>query len=1260
MAGSITMEKKAEDEILSKRNFQKGSGIDLGSFLVDTEPQEKVLDEPPEIEEEKEVDIAVGEIGEIFSRGDGPSRINRDGTVNAPPEMDSVTEYAIEGEKRIHLGLMISMIVVWSAIGAIVGTTLGPLLSTIGLLLMAGFGIWLGEVWIPKKSMNLLGVTWVIISMKLLYGLAISMYSWDWVSQTELGVFLFGLVALNIVIAQRHNEDAIAAQATLVLLAIGSAAGGPYGEEGVAVMIGLGTLLLHCLAYLRKSGNLASLGIAVSYLWIGLHAISNNWNIVGIKITPFDDELLLFLLMFGVTGINAITATKFAKEENWFSSAFEGMGLGKPGLWSVSVGLGMFGALLAIASNRLETGYAIAQLILLISAFGPSYLVVRGESWARLQRYALWPAPLLLAVLILMVRGIIEPPFSEPWSLYAVFSAMITGIALLNHQHAVSDHVLWIGSIITVILLTLLIQADENMWARTLLACQAIVWVGLAWLAIRRTSPSLAGTATLAPWIWLLFFASNLENRLISVDLIPINIGEVDLMVYMLLLICIQVPLNLKLGDTGVNLAGRLAGMSELTARMRDSGMMRLWNISFITALCTIVFVSNPGIIPSYGLILVMGVLLLSHAIAMRMDRHQGTPRTILISWAIAAIILQWRFGFGAFWIALLGMASVLIVSWSEENARRLSQGEGLSHAALMPGKLITITLGFISVMLMLIGLNEPINAALTDSDILPNDIANLRLAAIASMITLGVLYLPRASTLDKLLPSAIASIAVLVSVGLAGNSLADNPTLAITGISFVITGSWLAAQGEIRSRLKQVTERDERLEKYLTRSTTTEQSLAGQDAKSQIKMIDAELIQLSEDQKKRSRRRSSTGEYDLIVGDIHHKPTIVISFISVTILIGVYFSWVSASSLLAIAMSSFVSVLFIGIARWRAEQVNLQLPDIMGIESPVAVTMAGLTLIQIAGRLGDSSVQAEYQWEVLVLLGSLVILAGISLVGRKDLGLRIPSALEGIVLLILTSRLLTSLMGVDSIQLLPNFSDELSWIVPVWSLEAFLLASVLLFEWVESQRIKRGLGDHRGAVGRVGWAAMIMTISFGVAGIIVGVLTLKNAIKWIQPAVPVGLALFLPISWNALGNWIDVIDDTTALFMVALGIIGLITAIVCVVMRIDVWVAAGLWIGHLLIPTGAFGHYEHTTVLMMVLVLAVSTTSWLIGVITLRRAWRIIGAIDLLIAWIIAGTLMLSGATELMVLIMLVATAILLGLVTWLGQKYESQISNT
>ena len=185
-------------------------------------------------------------------------------------------------------------------------------------------------------------------------------------------------------------------------------------------------------------------------------------------------------------------------------------------------------------------------------------------------------------------------------------------------------------------------------------------------------------------------------------------------------------------------------------------------------------------------------------------------------------------------------------------------------------------------------------------------------------------------------------------------------------------------------------------------------------------------------------------------------------------------------------------------------------------------------------------------------------------------------------------------------------------------------------------------------------WFLMI----FGIAGIIASIFAIKNAIKWTQPAVPLGVAIFLPISWNALGNWIEIVDDTTALFMIAIGIIGLICSIVSVVTNKEVWLSSGLWAGHILIPSAAFAHYEHTTVLMMVLVLAVSTTSWLIGVITLRRAWRVFGALDLLLAWMIAGILVLAGANNLMILIMLIATAILLGLVTWLGQKYEQEIA--
>ena len=122
------MEKEAEDEILSKKNFQKTSGINLDNFIIQSAFEDDVSDELETISEEQ-VDEAVGEVAEIFSRGDLPSNINKDGSVKEAPEIDSVTEYATEGEKRLHYGLMIAMIVVWSAIGTIVGTS--PIFSNI-------------------------------------------------------------------------------------------------------------------------------------------------------------------------------------------------------------------------------------------------------------------------------------------------------------------------------------------------------------------------------------------------------------------------------------------------------------------------------------------------------------------------------------------------------------------------------------------------------------------------------------------------------------------------------------------------------------------------------------------------------------------------------------------------------------------------------------------------------------------------------------------------------------------------------------------------------------------------------------------------------------------------------------------------------------------------------------------------------------------------------------------------------------------------
>ena len=100
--------------------------------------------------------------------------------------------------------------------------------------------------------------------------------------------------------------------------------------------------------------------------------------------------------------INAAMASRFSSSENWFSSGLNAVGLGKPALWSVSVGLGMIGALMAIAANRDDSSYALAMVTGLLTVFSGSYLTVRGVNPKRIIGLNGVGLILLLFVLILL------------------------------------------------------------------------------------------------------------------------------------------------------------------------------------------------------------------------------------------------------------------------------------------------------------------------------------------------------------------------------------------------------------------------------------------------------------------------------------------------------------------------------------------------------------------------------------------------------------------------------------------------------------------------------------------------------------------------------------------------------------------------------------------------------------------------------------------------------------------------------------------
>jgi len=1281
------------DEMIRKKNFSRARGLDISSFMINEEKDEQES-ESVDLEEDvvKDIDKAMGEVVELFSRGGDEHKmagaVQKDGTVIKPPENDSVTDMSIHGEKRLGFGLLIAMIFIWSAIGTIVGTVLAPVVSATGLILMVIIGLLLGEKWIPNPNMRILGVTWVIISMKLFYGLAIDMWRWDWLvglpieEGQALGIFLLSAVGLNIFLAQRHDEDAIAAQATLILLVIGSATGALYGELGIAVMIAVGTMMLHGLALLRNSGNLASLGIAVSYLWIGAHAISNNWNLFGLEIIPFEDDLILFLLMVCITAANATMAAKFVDADNWFSSAFKSLGLGKPGLWSVSVGLGMIGALLAIAANRLETGYALAQLVLLLTAFSASYLVVRGVPWTSLAPWVLVPAPFLLAALSLMVSGAFDAELErfslQPYSLYAAMTALFTASALLRHQTAVSDHVLWAGGLVIVTLLTLLIPADDqSTGSRTLLISQGIVWIGLSYLAVQRNSPSIAGTAVIAPWIWLLFFATDAENRLISADFIPVAIAEYDLAMWMGLLLVQQVWVNIEHGETGLNIASRLAGLSEFSARLRDSAVLQLWNLSFLLTLFVTWAITRPGALPAYGLYGILCALLAGHVAMVYLGKHKGKPRSLMTVWGISAVALSWTYGQAAIWALTLVAACAVLLHVSDRMKASGANEFELKKAEALPGQLLTLMMGLLSGFFVIIAL-DPLNmTVLTGSENLLAEEYNLLILTIITLAAIA-LYLVRASKLEKLLPPALSAVGLMVVMILAGQVQDSGIVVLLTITAFIVSGAYLALQGEFRSgmralarkeeRLARIEEKRQRLADFISQNSESEgqenvdKEVEATKKDSNLQLIDVELLDLAEKQRKRAKRAGSIGQYDLEVGDIHHRPVIVISFLVTVILASMFLSFTTGNGFTILAFCVMVSILFITLARLRANQIGLRLPDVMGIELPIAISMAGLVLVHITGRISNSVIELDDAKHLAVIAVGLTILSGVGLLGRSDLGLRIPNALEGIVYLLAFDRIICVIIGGEvplPFQFDPFDGALMDWIIPLVFIEILMLGFLFGFDWVEGERIKRGLADHRGSGGRSAWLVFASMVSFGPAAILALLFGIRRGWSWQQPAVVMIAWVMLPLPIHGTlfwaNNYIALPVFGMNLTAAILGVVSIMFVVWSIVESKGIWLASALWSVHILLLSAGIGWGD--LAILSVFVMICSTTAWVSGIITLRKSWRVFGALDLVIAWIISFVMLSQGGSIESMLTVLVASAGLLGLVTYLTQTYQAEM---
>ena len=516
---------------------------------------------------------------------------------------------------------------------------------------------------------------------------------------------------------------------------------------------------------------------------------------------------------------------------------------------------------------------------------------------------------------------------------------------------------------------------------------------------------------------------------------------------------------------------------------------------------------------------------------------------------------------------------------------------------------------------------------------------------------------------MDKLLPPTLSTVAMIAMMLYSGVALELQFLTTMALVSFVGSGAYLAFQGEWRSGLRSVARRDERL-KEIEAKQRVQIAYNQTSEETGVQFIDPQMIELAEKQKKRAKRSGSTGEMDLELGDIQHRPSIVLSFLGVTIFASIFFAYMSGSGLLALLLMGGMSFLFISLARLRADSLNLRLVDVLGVEITIAVTMAGLVLVHLAARMTQGTVFLSEQYDLLALIGALVAIGGFALVGRDDLGVRIPNVLDMVIGLLVLDRLFGVLAGGElpiPTMTNPFEFNNLSWTVPIVGNEILLIIAALLWDWVERERQKRSLQDHRGALGRISYGLSILLLSFGPAALLGLTLMVLRGWEWKQPAVLMIGFIVLPVALNELVWWIELEFEIPLFEMwmssVAIGCMGLIAGAMATYRDQGLWISAALWVAQVLFIVS--GVLSPSLLLFVLLILAMSTTSWVIGVLTLRRGWRIVGFLNLVLAWIVASVLIYQGMSSIAALALLLATAALLAIVTYLTQSRDQLLAS-
>jgi hypothetical protein len=740
------------------------------------------------------------------------------------------------------------------------------------------------------------------------------------------------------------------------------------------------------------------------------------------------------------------------------------------------------------------------------------------------------------------------------------------------------------------------------------------------WLAIKRGSPSLAGVAALTPWVWppVLVLIDEVGVTFSSARELSgaadgaLEIGGEIFVAYLAISLILSVFVCSRFGDSSLNISSGIIGTSEISASIKQSGTLDLWNLALWIPVSSTALLLLSGHLTDLEAPLILMVISIGHAwfslIGIRRDSSMSIPIFI----GLGGVLLQW-IGADASMLILVIAVGVLVPlalsSWES--------GKDWIGLCVQSGPVLLLMPG------------ASMGSYETSVEWIPDPII---CALVVGMATTSV-GMFRTGVQKSILP--VATVVMLHSSMLCVLTVLDGRVegIAVAIVVFGVSSIWFVTRGEILRELKAVAERDRRREEILSIGSSTSE----QDVHRPI--VEA--------------HKNAGASGQSYVDEVRHFPMIAIGVIGIVCVSLVLASFILGPRPIFVLSAGSFLVIIVALEGARMRHVGVGMANTLGSDATHAVAVIGIGCAIVFGHINPSSSVND-----LTDLGvaiPVILLLGIATFanGRKGL-LERRSMIDWIVYPLTAIRVagfiiigsLPAPLSVDPLE-----GGFLEWIYPFMLLEFVLILAIILDVLIDVQSKKRGSDiSVRSGFGEVIFAFSVILLSWGPAGILAVMRGLYSSVKDRRTKEAGAIALLLPVSVVSLEPSLSFISSVVDSLIIGELLVFMLILFAGIFVDIERWVTPSVQNAHILLLIVSL------TILRLefgvILLILVSLVVWSYGILRLRRGLRVLGLVDLAIASFGGVMLWLSDMSAAWLLILTTSVSIELAIILWLSQR--------